>query len=190
MPESRRCYAGHFCLSDWPSPSTIKPNPKRNGPIHTECKTIHNVVSSASEDETCGTFNNGKTTMEMQPDLIALDHKQPGTPLKTDNSTTEGFVNLGMNPKPSKTWDMKWHWLRYKEVIEQLGLYWYIGKNNDANYFTKYHPPIHHRQKQTQYIYTSDLLETIPHTIRLFKGVLNRFPVTQYCVYYLKTIRA
>ena len=50
----------------------------------------------------------------MRPDLIALDHKQPLAPLKTDNSTTEGFVNSGMKPKRSKIWDMKWHGLRDK----------------------------------------------------------------------------
>ena len=39
----------------------------------------------------------------MQPDLIELDHKQSETSLKTDNSTTEGFVKSGMKPKRSKT---------------------------------------------------------------------------------------
>ena len=91
-----------FYLSDWPSPSPIKPNPERNGPIHTDCKTIRNVVSSAVESETRVTFNNGKTAISMQPDLIALDHKQPETPLKTDSYTTEGFVNSGMKPKRSE----------------------------------------------------------------------------------------
>ena len=102
MPEVRSCYEGHFYLSDWPSPITIKPNPERNIPIHMECKTIRNVVSSTAEDEKCGTFNNGKKYINMQPALITLYHKQPATPLKTDNSTTEGFVNSGMNPKRSK----------------------------------------------------------------------------------------
>ena len=67
-------------------------------------------MSSAAEAETCGTFNNRKTAIGMRPDLILLDHKQPETPLKTENSTTEGFVDSGMKPKLSKTWDMKWHW--------------------------------------------------------------------------------
>ena len=58
VPEARNCYAGRFYLSNWPSPSPIKPNIEINGPIHTECKTIRNVVSSAAEAETCGTFNN------------------------------------------------------------------------------------------------------------------------------------
>ena len=35
MLESRSCYAGHFYMSNWPSPTPIKPNPNRNGLIHT-----------------------------------------------------------------------------------------------------------------------------------------------------------
>ena len=101
IPEARICYAGHFYLSDWPFPSPIKPNPERNGPVHTECKAIRNVVSSAAEAETCDTFNNRKTYIDMRPALIALDHKQPATPLETDNSTTEGFLNSGIKPKSS-----------------------------------------------------------------------------------------
>ena len=77
----------------------------------------------------------------MQPALIALDHEQPATLLKTENCTTEVFVNSGMKPKRSKMWDMKWHWLRDKEVLENVILYWYKGTNNDDNYFTKHHPP-------------------------------------------------
>ena len=67
----------------------IKPNPERNGPIHTECKTIRNVVSSAAEAETCGILNNGRTAIDIQPDVITLEHKHPVTPLKTENYTTE-----------------------------------------------------------------------------------------------------
>ena len=47
---------------------------------------------------------------------------------------TEGFVNSGMKPKSSKTWDTNWHWLREKEVLEQLRVYWDIGTKNDADY--------------------------------------------------------
>ena len=142
IPEEKICYAGHFYMSNWPSQSPIKPNPDRNFPIHTECKKIRNAVSSADEDETCGTFNNGKTATGMQTALITLDHEQPATPLKTDNSTIEGFVNSGMKPKRSKTWYMKSHWLRDKEVLAQLLVYWYKGTNNNTDYFTKHHPQL------------------------------------------------
>ena len=102
MPEVISCYAGHLYLIDWPPPRPIKPNPERNGHIHTECKKTLNVVSLAAESETCRTLNNGKTYIDVQPSLIALYHKQPATPLKTDNYMTEGFVNLGIKPKRSK----------------------------------------------------------------------------------------
>ena len=106
IPEARSFYAVHFYLSDWPSPNPMKPNPKRNGPMHTQCKTIHIVVFSVVEAETCVTFNNIQIDIGMRPALILLDYKQPATPLKTENSTTEGFLNLYMKPKRSKTWNM------------------------------------------------------------------------------------
>ena len=49
MPEARRCYAGNFFLSDWPFPSTTKPDPERNIPIHTECKIISVVFVPLSQ---------------------------------------------------------------------------------------------------------------------------------------------
>ena len=72
----------------------------------------------------CGNFNNRKTATGMKPALITLDHEQSTTPLKTDNSMTELFVNSGMKLKHSKTWDMKWRWLRDKGVLEKQD---YIG---------------------------------------------------------------
>ena len=186
IPEAQSCYSGHFYLSDWPSPSPIKPNSERNGPIHTECKKIRNVVSSADEAEICVTSNNEKTAIGMRPALILLDLRQPATPLKTDNSTREVFVKSGMKLKRSKIWDMKWHWFREKEVLEQLRIYWDKGMNNDADYFTKHHPPIQHCQIIPRYISTSILVRKIPQTIRLCEGVLNRVPGTQSRVNSLK----
>ena len=63
---------------------------------------------------------------------------------------------------------MKWHWLIYKEVLEQLRVYWDKRMNKGAEYFTKHHPPIHHRQIRPRYIHTSNLVRTITHTIILY----------------------
>ena len=49
------------------------------------------MVSSAEEAETCDTFNNRKTDIGVQTALVSLDHKQPETPIKTDNSSTNVF---------------------------------------------------------------------------------------------------
>ena len=96
-----------------------------------------------------------------------MEHKNLAKTFKTENSATEGFVSSGMKQKRSKTRDMKWHWLREKEVLKHLRVYWDIGMNNDSDYFTKHHPPIHHRKTQPRYIHTLNLVREIPQTIIL-----------------------
>ena len=110
------------------------------------------------------------------------------TPLKTENSTTEVFLNLGMKPKRSKTWDLKLHWLRDKEVLNKPRVYWGRGTNNDADYFTKRYLPIHHLQMRPRYIHNYNLVRTIPKTIILCKGVLERFPGNNYLFDFIKKI--
>ena len=179
MPEARSVYADHFYLSNWPCDKPNIPSTKRNGPTLTTCKTIRNVVSSAAEDETTGTLCNAKEGVAILPSLIGLGHKQPPTPLKTDNSTTDGFVNYSMKPKKSKTWDMNMHWLRDKEVLKQIRVYWDKGKNNDAKYFTEHFPPSVHGQQGPRYIQSAHLATTPKYMsqtelTRLCKSVLNR----------------
>ena len=147
-------------------------------------------MSSSAEAETCGNFNNRKIAIGMQPSLITLDQKQPAITFKTDNSTIEGFVNLGMKPKRSKTWYMKWQWLKDKSVLYQPRVYWGKGMKNEADYFTKHHLPITHCQMRPRYIHTSNLVRKISQTIRLCKGTLNRVLGNTYCIESLKVIRA
>ena len=69
-------------------------------------------------------------------------------------------------------------------------VYWDKGTNNDANYFTKHHPRIHHSQMRPRYIHNSNLARTISQTIRLCEGVLNQVLGTQSCIESLKVIGA
>jgi hypothetical protein len=41
-----------------------------------------------------------------------MGHKQPPTPLQTDNSTADGVINGKIQPKRTKAMDMRFHWLR------------------------------------------------------------------------------
>ena len=63
------------------------------GSIHVECKILRRVVSSAAEAETAAIFHNSQNAVDMRNLLTALGHKQPATPVKTDNSTATSFVN-------------------------------------------------------------------------------------------------
>ena len=110
------------------------------------CKSIHSVVASAAEAETGGLFYHRQDAMIIRHSLQALGHPQPETPIKTgDNSTTTGFIYDNIRQRKSKTWDMRWNWLRDKKTHEVLNYYWDAGKNSNADYFTKHHAPKHHR---------------------------------------------
>lgn len=61
IKEARSWYSRCFYISGCTSPRPVKTSPKIKFPIHTECNTISNVVSSAAEAKTCVTFNNVKT---------------------------------------------------------------------------------------------------------------------------------
>ena len=48
--------------------------------------------------------------------------------------------------------DMRFHWLRDRELQEQLRFYWRSGKLNYADYFTKHHPTAHHRNIRKEFL--------------------------------------
>ena len=98
----------------------ITPNTALNGPIHIECKTLKHVVASAAEAETAGLFHNCQTAVHIRNMLTALDHLQPATPARTDNSTASGFVNDTLKKKRSKAWDVRYHWLSDQSSLDNL----------------------------------------------------------------------
>eukprot|EP00804_Cyclotella_cryptica_P007737 CCRYP_001354-RA/>CCRYP_001354-RA protein AED:0.46 eAED:0.44 QI:0/0/0/1/1/1/2/0/163 len=68
------------------------PSPN-NGAIHNVAEIIKAVMSSAAEAE----------AVEERNILQELGHKQPPTPIQTDNSTAEGIVNNRVQPKAHKS---------------------------------------------------------------------------------------
>ena len=120
---------------------------------------MKHVVASAAEAECGGLFKNGQLITEIRAILEALDHPQPATPLKTDNATAVGFANKNMRQKRSKSWDMRYHWLRCREAQHQLRIYWDKGKlNKFADYFTKHFPPKHHREMRSEILHVNNML--------------------------------
>ena len=55
--------------------------------------------------------------------------------------------------KKSKSWDMRYHWLRDRQTQNQFQFYWKTSKDNYADYFTKHHATTHHRQIRHQYVH-------------------------------------
>ena len=83
-----------------------------------------------------------------------MEHPQPPTPVKADNSTAITFVNTNIKQKRSKAWDMRLNWLQEREKrIKEFKFYWDRGINNDADYHTKHHPPKHHLRERYKYVH-------------------------------------
>ena len=148
-PKARSRVAGYFQMNTTPSKQK---HPTINGAILVECKTLRHVVSSAAEAETAGIFHNAQTAIPIRTFLQALNHPQPPTPVKTDNSTSTGFIHDNIHMKKSKSWDMRYHWLRDRLSQRQFNFFWQPGKHNHADYFTKHHPTVHHRQIRNKYV--------------------------------------
>jgi hypothetical protein len=82
-----------------------------NGSISVIAKIIKNVMSSAAEAEIAALFLNAKHSIPMRNTLIELGHAQPLTPIRTDNSTTNGIMNSTIKQNQSKAIDMRFYWL-------------------------------------------------------------------------------
>jgi hypothetical protein len=49
--------------------------------------------------------------------------------------------------------DMRFYWLQDRVEQGQFRVYWAPGKYNLADYFSKLHPPSHHRKMRPIYSY-------------------------------------
>jgi hypothetical protein len=70
---------------------------------------IKNGVASAVESEVGACFQNAQSGAPIRITIIELGHKQPATPLRTDNSTAFGILNETIKQKQSKAMDMRYH---------------------------------------------------------------------------------
>ena len=154
LPNARSRAAGHFFLTTLPSAISSPPNPTPNGAIHVLCKTLRSVAASASEAEIGALFLNAQDAVPIRTALEEMGHKQPltGTPLETDNSTAHGILHAQVRLKKSKAFDMRYHWLKDRVAQNQFNLYWAPGKENRADYYSKHHPPAHHKLMRYQYL--------------------------------------
>ena len=84
--------------------------------------------------------------------LEALGHKQDTIPVKTDNSTATAYANSTLKHKRSKTWNMRWYWLKDKVNQKYFHIYWQQGANNKADYHSKHFPPSYHQKVRPSYI--------------------------------------
>jgi hypothetical protein len=168
LPNARSRAAGHFFLTNLPGAISDPPTPTPNGAVHVLCKTLRNVAASASEAETGSLFLNAQEAVPIITALEEMGHKQPATvtPLETDNSTAIGILRAQVRMKRSKAFDMRYHWLKDRIQQKQFNLYWAPGKNNSADYFSKHHPPAHHKLMRYTYLQRPAPSTSVPSSVR------------------------
>ena len=132
--------------------------PPANGPIHTECRILKHVVASAAEAEVGVLFHNGQTAVPLRITLHELGFTQPPNPIKTGNSAAEGIVTATVRQKISKAMYMRFYWTKDRVKQKDFFVYWKPGNQNMGDYFTKYHPPHHHREIRATYLYMANAL--------------------------------
>ena len=77
---------------------------------------IKAVMSSTAEAELGTLYINTRGAIPQCKILAEMGHKQPPTPMKTNNSTALGVVNNNIHPQRTKVMDMRFHWHKCREA--------------------------------------------------------------------------
>ena len=138
--------------------SAVPPN---NGSVLAISQIIKAVMSSAAEAELGSLFFNCREAIPEPHSIKTMGHKQPPTPIQTDNTTALGFVTNNIVSKQIKSMDMKLHWLRCRIAQKQFRHYWQLGPNNLGNYVTKHHAAIHNQSVRGIYLTPKSKLDLL-----------------------------
>jgi hypothetical protein len=157
---ARSRVGGHFfCSSDVSEP----PN---NGAILNISKILKAVMSSAAKADLGALYVIASEAVPMHQLLAEMGHKQPKTPIQTDNTTACGVVNNNIQPRCTKAMDMSFHWLRCCDSQGQFRYYWGPGINNRADYWTKHHCAAHHINKRPEILTSKFILNALRASIQ------------------------
>jgi hypothetical protein len=140
-PFARSRVGGHFSCS-----SNVD-NPPNNGAVLNISKILKAVMSSAAKAKLGTLYINAREAIPMQQLLKEMGHKQPPTPIQTNNSTAHGVVTNNIQAHHTKAMDMRFYWLCCHNSQGQFRYYWRPGLKNQAVYWTKHHSAAHHIKK-------------------------------------------
>jgi hypothetical protein len=157
---ARSRVGGHFFCS------TNVSDPPNNGAVLNISKIPKAIMSSAAKAELEALYINVNKAVPMHQILAEIGHKQPKTPIQTDNTTACGVVNHNIQPQRTKALDMHFHWLRCCDFQGQLRYYWGPGIKNRADYWTKHHCAAHDIEKRTEILTSKFILNALQASIQ------------------------
>ena len=77
-------------------------------------------MSLATKAELGALYIMAKEAVYMRLILKEMGHKQPATPIQTDNAAAEGVINSKITPKQTEAMDMRFYWLQDRQTLEQF----------------------------------------------------------------------
>jgi len=92
-PKAKSRAGGHFFMS---TNTEIPPN---NGAILNIAHIIKHIMTSATEAELAALYMMAREVVYMRIILEEMGHKQPPTPIQTDNAMAEVVINAKITPK-------------------------------------------------------------------------------------------
>jgi hypothetical protein len=105
-----------------------------NGAILIISRVLKHVMSSAAEAEIGAVFINAKEGAVLRTTLEESGHKQPTTPMETDNTTATAYSNGKIKQKRTKAMDMHFYWIKDRVKQGQFNVYWGPGYQNLEDY--------------------------------------------------------
>ena len=119
------------------------------------------VMSIKAEAGMVAIFLAAREAIPARNTLIEMGHPQGKTPIQIDNSTAHGVCYKNMQCRRSKSWDMRFFWMRCKESQKMFRVYWRPGTTHMADYQTKHHPSAHHRNVQPEFLTASEVVNKL-----------------------------
>jgi predicted glutamine amidotransferase len=116
-PKARSKASRHFFLSD---DTVILAN---NGAIINIAHIGKHVMSLATEAELAALYIMAREAVYIRIILKEMGHKQPPTPMQTNNAMADAVINGKVQPKHTKAMDMQFHWLQDRECQKQFRIY-------------------------------------------------------------------
>ncbi len=172
-PKARSQAGGHFFLS---SDTEDQIN---YGAVLNIAQVIMAVMSSTAEAELGALYINACKAVPQCQTLAEMGHKQPPTPMQTNNSTALGVVNNNIQPRHTKAIDMQFHWLRCRKAQHQFRFFWRPGTTNRADYWTKHHCAAHHIKKRPEILTPKIVLDALHASVKRTPGSKTTAQPTQ-----------
>jgi hypothetical protein len=91
-----------------------------------------------------------------------MGRPQPATPMQTDNTTAHGILRGTCKNQRSKAIDMRFYWVRGRAQQGQFDIGWGPSALHLGGYFTKHHPPVHHKEIRGLYLHSEHSPKSIP----------------------------